>query len=102
MVGGGGCRLDARSAQADASQSPTFTPLIKIMTTTIQDIKGGESVCCGAELYNDDICSDCKEHSEQVKYSCEQCKDTGFITKTEWTDSDTSYDVEVRCNCQED
>ena len=34
--------------------------------------------------------------------NCEWCKDKGYITKTEWTDTDTDYEVEVRCVCQED
>lgn len=33
---------------------------------------------------------------------CEHCNGDGFITKTEWTGTDDSHDVEVRCVCQED
>lgn len=29
----------------------------------INDVTGGESACCGANLYNDDICAECLEHS---------------------------------------
>ena len=33
------------------------------MSTTINDITGGSSTCCGAPVYLDyGICSDCKEH----------------------------------------
>ena len=37
-----------------------------------------------------------------MKYNCEKCKDTGYITKTEWTGEDQSYEVEVKCECSED
>jgi hypothetical protein len=37
------------------------------MSTEQQDIKGGVSNCCGAPVYTDlDICSDCKEHCEEL------------------------------------
>jgi hypothetical protein len=75
------------------------------MTTTLQDIQEeGESNCCGAKVYND-ICSDCKEHCEVVKYFCDKCEDKGYYLKTEWYDDDEtefSYDVEVPCDCQDD
>lgn len=72
------------------------------MSTTLQDLKYGESACCGAELYMGDICSDCKEHSGPAEYDCELCEDTGVITKTEWTGTDDSYEVEKKCVCQMD
>ncbi len=34
--------------------------------------------------------------------NCEICEDRGFIQKTEWSGTDDSYDVEVKCQCQED
>jgi len=41
------------------------------MSTTIQDIKGGMSNCCGAAMYIDlGICSDCKEHCEAIDDEC--------------------------------
>ncbi len=36
------------------------------------------------------------------KFDCEICEDKGFIEKTEWSGTDDSYDVEVKCQCQED
>lgn len=47
------------------------------MSTTLKDLENGESICCGAKLYND-ICSDCKEHSgsaEEVSDLAELQKD---------------------------
>ena len=36
------------------------------------------------------------------EFQCEKCEDTGYYEKTEWTDTDDSYGVEVRCECNED
>ena len=74
------------------------------MTTTLEDMKGGESNCCGAQVYIDlGICSDCKEHCEVVKYFCDKCKDTGDI---EILGDGEHFEVGVidikRCNCQDD
>lgn len=44
----------------------------------------------------DPQCSSC------YKPSCEYCHGEGSITRTEWTDTDTSYPVTRRCICQED
>ena len=33
---------------------------------------------------------------------CGDCGGVGFIMKTEWVNDDDSYDVEVRCECNED
>ena len=33
---------------------------------------------------------------------CEKCEGKGYIEKTEWSGTDDSYDVEVRCVCNED
>ena len=33
---------------------------------------------------------------------CKECEDEGVITKTEWFDEDNSYDVIVKCKCNED
>lgn len=71
------------------------------MSTSLEDMKGGESVCCGAALYNDDICSDCQEHSESIQYDCDICQDEGVVEKIEWTGTDTFYTVEIKCKCQE-
>lgn len=35
-------------------------------------------------------------------YKCDICKDVGFIVKTEWVDTDTSYDVKIICVCREE
>lgn len=35
--------------------------------TTLEDLKSGESACCGAGMYPGDICSDCMEPSSQVE-----------------------------------
>ncbi len=38
------------------------------MSTTIEDMKGGMSNCCGALMYEEwGICTDCKEHCESVE-----------------------------------
>jgi len=43
-----------------------------------------------------------EEECADEKVKCEFCKDTGYITKTEWVGEDSSYDVEVKCfNCNE-
>ena len=35
------------------------------MSTSLEDMKGGVSNCCGAQVYLDQmICSDCKEHCD--------------------------------------
>lgn len=55
------------------------------MSTTLQDIKGGSSQCCGAPMYTDyGICSDCKEHSEEVT-ECVGCDETENLEKCEGT-----------------
>ena len=38
----------------------------------------------------------CKE------FNCDICEDKGYYEKTEWTGTDTSYEVEKKCICQED
>jgi hypothetical protein len=35
-------------------------------------------------------------------YKCEDCKDTGYVEKTEWTGTDDSYDITVRCECNDE
>lgn len=35
--------------------------------TTLEDLKRGESACCGAKMYEGDICSDCMEPSGQTE-----------------------------------
>lgn len=42
------------------------------------------------------------KYLQEKKDECPDCNDTGICTKTEWTDDDVSYDVEVRCVCSED
>jgi hypothetical protein len=34
--------------------------------------------------------------------NCDICKDEGFIEKTEWSDTDSSYDVTIKCECAYD
>lgn len=34
--------------------------------------------------------------------SCDICKDEGFIEKTEWSGTDDSYDITIKCECQND
>lgn len=36
-----------------------------------------------------------------VTRECEDCNDTGIIMKDEWTGTDTSYEVAIRCKCQD-
>jgi len=36
------------------------------------------------------------------KYKCEDCKDTGIISKTNWTGTDDSNETEKKCHCQRD
>lgn len=36
------------------------------------------------------------------EWHCLDCKGTGICTRTEWTGTDTSYEVGVRCKCTED
>lgn len=33
---------------------------------------------------------------------CPRCHDTGIIHKVEWSGTDDSYEVEIRCHCQDD
>lgn len=43
----------------------------------------------------DDKCSEC------YKNYCKICNNTGYISKTEWTGTDTSYDVIIgKCDCK--
>ncbi len=54
------------------------------MSTTLEDLKGGVSNCCGASIYqNYGICSDCKEHCDAVK-ECVGCESTE-LTKCDET-----------------
>ena len=41
------------------------------------------------------------EKSEEKKFDCEVCEDKGYVEKTEWSGTDNSYDVEVKCSCQD-
>jgi hypothetical protein len=51
------------------------------MSTTIHDIKGGMSNCCGALMYEDwGICIDCKEHCENVADEPEDTTDDRVFT----------------------
>lgn len=36
------------------------------------------------------------------KVNCNICEDKGFYEKTEWSGTDDSYDVEVKCECNLD
>lgn len=42
-----------------------------------------------------------EQDARDQKFDCSICKDKGFIEKTEWTGTDDSYDVQVRCECNE-
>ena len=47
------------------------------------------------------ICSgNCRRagcNCECGEFHCDKCFGTGIMTKTEWTGTDDSYEVEVRC-----
>ena len=47
-------------------------------------------------------CSSCLAENLIIKPRCEYCQDKGFIEKTEWAEPNESYDVIIRCSCQED
>lgn len=32
---------------------------------------------------------------------CEYCQDTGVVSKTQWVNEDDSFEVEVKCICNE-
>lgn len=55
------------------------------MSTSIQDMKGGMSDCCGALVYFDlEMCSDCKEHCGIItEEDCEEVElnDADLIPK---------------------
>lgn len=36
------------------------------------------------------------------KMVCEYCQGSGVIQKTEWTGTDTSYEVDIICQCMQD
>lgn len=36
------------------------------------------------------------------EWHCLDCHGTGIISKTEWSGTDDSYEVESKCHCQED
>ncbi len=38
----------------------------------------------------------------EEKFKCEDCQDTGIISKTEWTGTDDSHEVEFKCHCQKE
>ena len=42
------------------------------------------------------------ECSHEPAPRCEYCADTGIVEKTEWSGTDSSYEVEVKCQCQND
>lgn len=41
----------------------------------------------------------CERESEP---KCEYCQDTKVISKTEWVGDDDSYEVELKCVCNEE
>lgn len=74
------------------------------MTTTIEDLKGGMSSCCSAEVYSDlGICAECGEHCDEIEEECEFCGGTGEID-TYYRGEDTGYNYVVDgtkpCICQ--
>lgn len=59
-----------------------------------------EEHCCAlSEDVCDRTCDDCF-FKEEVK--CKICEDTGEVTKTEWTGTDSSHDITSKCICQEE
>lgn len=55
---------------------------------------------CGCNMVRDYKCRhDCDMCQDCDLFNCDQCEDSGFITKTEWSDTDTSYEVMKRCEC---
>ena len=42
------------------------------------------------------------EYLEEQTFACKKCKDTGVILKDEWTGTDDSYEVAIRCECSLD
>jgi hypothetical protein len=46
--------------------------------------------------------NDMLEAEEAREFNCEKCEDKGFYEKTEWTGTDDSHEVEVKCECNED
>jgi hypothetical protein len=38
----------------------------------------------------------------EKKFDCDTCEDKGYVEKTEWSGTDDSYDITVKCACQED
>lgn len=51
---------------------------------------------------NEYVESELGKPSNTIKYKCDDCKDTGFCQKIEWTGDDDSHEVEIKCGCQED
>jgi hypothetical protein len=43
-----------------------------------------------------------RQYLESQTPNCDICKDEGFFMKDEWTGTDTSYEVAVRCECSLD
>lgn len=50
---------------------------------------------------HDEQCSECYKEDVFVKYNCYVCEDKGYILKTNWANTDDSYDVEIKCSCRE-
>ena len=46
----------------------------------LNDVKDGESNCCGASMYGD-ICSSCKEHSVDINEELEERSDLEELAK---------------------
>lgn len=42
-----------------------------------------------------------RRYIESFLPSCERCEDKGYIEKTEWVGEDDSYDITIRCECQD-
>lgn len=42
------------------------------------------------------------ELMQYLTENCHLCHDEGVILKDEWTNTDDSYEVAVRCECNED
>ena len=54
------------------------------------------------ELYYVGQASGLMNYIKSFLPNCEICQDKGFIEKTEWSGTDDSYDVTIRCECAYD
>ena len=61
---------------------------------------------CGCSMVRDYKCRhDCDMCQGCDPFDCEQCEDSGFITKIEWAEvdgRDMDYEKTIKCDCQDD